>query len=178
MAFASPESVPFLEQLLTSEKDPYCIDEILNEIWSEYVRADLAPQKLETARRRVDNLPEDILVKLALANQLGYLGVNSVEHSKEAKHLIIEMVTLARKRNEWVRYALSEQARIGARLGDSEMFTEALEALISDVKSGRKFEVDSRIFGELINDIPDSFCAPELITNYRKMLAELEDSTT
>jgi SepF-like predicted cell division protein (DUF552 family) len=111
-----PASVPFLEKLLRSETDQFNVDEILVEIWSEYVRADLEHQQLETARRRVDNLPDDILVKLALADQLSRLGVETVEYSKEAKALIVEVTALARDKNEWLRYSLSEQAKIGNRL--------------------------------------------------------------
>lgn len=169
-----PASVPFLEQLLKTETDPFNIDEILVEIWSEYVRADLEHQQLETSRRRVNNLPDDILVKLALADQLSRLGVKTVEYSKEAKTLIVEVLALAREKNEWVRYSLSEQAKVGTRLKDSGMFEKALQDLIEDVKSGREFEVDSRVFCELINDIPDGFCKPELIEEYRKLIAELE----
>jgi hypothetical protein len=171
-----PGSVPFLEQLLTAETDPFYIDEILTEIWSEYVRADLAHQQLETVRRRAKNLPDDILVKLALADQLSHLGVDSVEYSKEAKDLIVEVVASARERNEWVRYSLSEQARIGRRLNDPEMFVTALQDLMADVKSGREFEVDSRIFGELIDDIPNGFCKPEIIEKYRELIEELGSS--
>jgi len=168
-----PGSVPFLEQLLKGETDPFYIDEILTEIWSEYVRADLTYQQLETVRRRAKNLPDDILVKLALADQLSHLGVSSVEHSKEAKDLIVEVVAAARERNEWVRYSLSEQARIGARLNDPEMFVAALQDLMMDIKSGREFEVDSRIFGELIDGIPNGFCKPEIVKKYRELIEEL-----
>lgn len=171
-----PGSIPFLEQLLKAETDPFSIDEILMEIWSEYVRADLGVQQLETVRRRVKNLPEDILVKLALADQLSQLGVKSVEYSNESKDVTIQAVSLAREKNEWVRYSLSEKARIGARLNDSEMFASALSELILDIESGREFEVDSRIFGELVDNIPNGFCAPEIIERYCEMLDELEDS--
>jgi len=167
-----PASVPFLEQLLKTETDPFNIDEILVEIWSEYVRADLEHQQLEISRRRVNNLPDDILVKLALAEQLSRLGVGAVEYSKEAKALIVEVIALAREKNEWLRYSLIEQAKIGNRLKDSEMFEKALRDLIEDVKSEREFEVDSRVFCEFIDDIPDGFCKPELIEEYRKLIAE------
>jgi len=162
--------------LLKGETDPFYIDEILTEIWSEYVRADLAYQQLEIVRRRAKNLPDDILVKLALADQLSHLGVNSIEHSKEAKDLIVEVVAAARERNEWLRYSLSEQARIGARLNDPEMFASALDGLMADIKSGREFEVDSRIFGELVDGIPIGFCNPEIVKNYRELIDELGSS--
>ena len=171
-----PGSVPFLEQLLKGEIDPFYIDEILTEIWSEYVRADLPYQQLEIVRRRAKNLQDDILVKLALADQLSHLGVNSVEHSKEAKDLIVEVVAAARERNEWLRYSLSEQARIGARLNDPEMFVSALQGLMADIKSGREFEVDSGIFGELVDGIPSGFCNPEMVKNYRELIEEFGSS--
>jgi hypothetical protein len=171
-----PGSVPFLEKLLMGETDLFYIDEILTEIWSEYVRADLPNQQLETVRRRVKNLPEDILVKLALADQLSHLGASSVEHAIEAKDLIVEAVAAARKRNEWVRYSLSEQARIGARLNEPEIFVAALQDLMADIKSGREFEVDSRVFGELIDGIPSDFCNPEIVKKYRDLIEELGNS--
>lgn len=171
-----PGSIPLLEAILEAQHDPKHRDEVLAEIWSEYVRAELSNQLLETARRRVQNLPNDLLVKLALAVQLSHNGSHAVELANEAKGLIVEVVALARERNEWLRYVLSEQARIGARLCDASLFSESLKALIADVKSAREFDVDSRLFPELVDTLPDGFCDSNLVDDYKTALREVGES--
>ena len=173
-----PDSIPYLEELLSAQQDKHDIDEVLSEIHSEYVRANLATRQLETARRRVENLPKDTLTNLALADQLSYEGGSSAENADEAKRLIVEVVDLARRQNKWVRYTLSRQAGIAKRLGDSRMFADALRALITDVASRREFEVDSRLFPEIVDALPDGFCESRLIDEYRMVIDEPDEFAT
>lgn len=162
-----PGSVPFLEELLSSQHDPYDVDDVLAEISGEYARAEMFVQQLETARRRVANLPDDVLVQIELARRLSYSAASSPEHAEESKKTIAKAVELARQQTMWVRSALSEQAWIGIRMGNSSLFVDAIDGLINDVAFNRKFEVDSRLYPEIIDEIPEGFCPPDLIERYQ-----------
>ena len=162
-----PGSVIFLEELLAAQGAPYDADEVLAEISGEYARAGMYEQQLETARRRMLNLPRDLLVQIEVARRLSYSAASTPAYGDEAKRTIAEAVQMARQKNVWVRSALSEQAWIGIRLSDSGLFATAMEELIQDVNSGREFEVDSRLFHEILEEIPRGFCPPELVERYR-----------
>jgi hypothetical protein len=165
-----PASIPYLEGLLSAQRDLYDIDELLSEISGEYARAEMFDQQLETARRRAINLPDDTLVQIELARRLSYSAAASASYADESKNIIARAVELARQQNEWVRSALSEQAWIGIRINDPSEFASAMEALIQDVASGRKFAIDARLYPEIIDEIPAGFCSDDLIERYRLAL--------
>jgi len=168
-----PGSIIVLEEKLNSIDDPYDADEVLAEIGSEYSRANLYPQQLEIVRTRVSRLPDDVILRIELARCLSYDSA-SQEHIQGAVATISEAIEMAVAQNVWVRYALTEQALIAVRKSDRQLFEDALHRLIEDVESGRKFEVDSRLFPSTIDNIPSDFCSQELIERYRTVISREE----
>ena len=160
-----PGSVPFLRELLATVVDPQDRDDLLRELAGEYLRADLEDEHLLVQRERVANHPDAAVMWLGLAQSLSMRS----DGAAEARQAAAKGLGISRLQGSLIRYALVCQADVARRLNDPTLFAQALEELIADAPNQR--EDDCGLNEQLVADLPEGFCAPELERQYRQCLA-------
>ena len=160
-----PGSVPFLRGMLATVNDPYDRDDLLGELAGEYLRAGLDEDHLLVQRERVANHPDAAVKWLGLAHSL------SMRHdgADEARAAAAEGLEISRREGALVRYALVCQADIARRINDPALFARALVDLIADAPNQR--DDDCELNDQLVAELPDGFCSPDLVHQYRRLLA-------
>ena len=161
-----PGSIPFLEKFLENIVDPQEVDMILSAVGNEYAMAGMYSNQLAVTRERVARQPTDVTACLDLANCLSLDSAN-MEHLNEAKVVAAKAVEFAFAQNIFVRYALTQQAWVAVRSGDASLYEMIIQRLIEEAKSGRKIEIDSGFFAEVVDNVPPGFCTVELADRYR-----------
>lgn len=161
-----PGSVPFLREMLAAVSDAHDRDDLLGELAGEYLRADLEDEHLLVQRERVANNPDAAVMWLGLAHSLSMRK----DGAEEAKKAVVEGVEISRRAGTLIRYALTCQAEIARKTGDSALFERTLKELIVDAPIIR--EDDSNLDDQLLADLPVGFCSPQLESEYRRLLAE------
>lgn len=161
-----PGSVPFLRDVLSTATDPHDRDDLLGELAGEYLRADLDDEHLLVQRERVANSPDTAVVWLGLAQSLAMRS----DGADEARKAVAKGVEISRRHGALIRYALTCQADVARRICDSALFAQSLADLIADAQNQR--ENDCGLNEELVMDLPESFCTPELEQEYRRCLLE------
>ncbi|MFN7856008.1 MAG: hypothetical protein ACK5OA_05425 [Acidovorax sp.] len=160
-----PGSVPFLRELFATVVDPQDRDDLLGELAGEYLRADLEDEHLLVQRERVANHPDAAVMWLGLAQSLSMRS----DGAAEARQAVAKGLEISRRQGTLIRFALVCQADVARRLNDPTLFAQALAELIADAPNQR--EDDCGLNEQLVDDLPEGFCASELERQYRQCLA-------
>jgi hypothetical protein len=160
-----PGSVPFLREMLATVADPHDRDDLLGELAGEYLRAGLEDEHLLVQRERVANHPDAAVMWLGLAQSLSMRN----DGTEEARQAAAKGVEISRRQGALVRYALVCQADVARRINDPALFAHSLAELIADAPNQR--EDDCGLNEQLVVDLPEGFCDPELEQQYRRCLA-------
>ena len=159
-----PGSIPFLRGLLKTVKDIYERDDLLSEMAGEYLRGDLSDEHLLIQRERLRNHPDAAIMWLAVAEALSY----NADGGSEAKEAAAKGVAISRAEGTLIRHALSVQAFIARRTGDSCLFQKTLVELIEDAPVQRA--EDCALFPSLIANLPPGICSPNVVEDYKRAL--------
>jgi hypothetical protein len=159
-----PGSIPFLKEKLSAASDPQDIDDLLGELAGEYLRAGLEDEHLVVQRTRVAKHPEAAVLWLGLAHTLSMRS----DGADEARICAAKGVAISLRDRALVRHALNCQADIARRINDPLLFAQTLNGLIADAQNEREEDVPPH--AQLIDNLPEGFCPPELVEQYAQIL--------
>src|SRR5262249_22041261 len=109
--------------------------------------------------------PDAAIVWIGLADAVCRLP----DSTEEARLAAAKGVEISRQADTLVRYALTCQARIARKIGDSSLFEQSIKDLIADAPNCR--EEDSELDEQLVDCLPDNICSSNLKARYRALFA-------
>jgi hypothetical protein len=159
-----PGSIPFIRELLATAEDAQDRDALLVELAGEFLRADLDDEHLLVQRERVANHPDVAVTWLGLSHSLSMRK----DGGEEAKHAVARALEISRASGTLIRYSLQCQADVARKTGDAALYQRVLGELIAD--AGNLREDDTELDERVVADLPEGFCPPELVAQYRSLL--------
>ncbi|MBV8620792.1 MAG: hypothetical protein JOY84_18145 [Curvibacter sp.] len=164
-----PSSIVLIRDMLKSIDDIHDRNDLLGELAGEYLRAELEDEYLLVERERLANHPDEAIMWIGLAHALSRRS----DGAAEAKQSVIKGVEISREVGALIRYSLTCQAQIALEIGDPVLFGDALKDLILDSPNFR--EEDCWLDESLLRGLPDGFCDPNLLNDYKKALEKRRD---
>lgn len=158
-----PESIAYLASLVFNSESSEDKAALYLLLLSECSRSHIDKVYIHFLRQRLIDFPEDPLSYTGLSSMLAH----DLSTQEECLKLAAQAVALSRRKNTFVRYSLTCQARVALQVGNYNVLNEALRGLVRDAGNSR--DEDHGFEFDFLDSLDRNRVDRELLSQYEAL---------